>query len=84
MHASCSIGEQLLMGADVASDIYDDPRGFTLSLQIKDTAEAERVFDELAKEGRVVLPLEKTFWAARFGMLVDRFGVPWQVNCEAS
>ena len=84
MHASCAIGDQLLMGADVATDRYDDPRGFTLSLQVKDTAEAERVFHELAKEGRVVLPLEKTFWAARFGMLVDRFGVPWQVNCEGS
>jgi PhnB protein len=49
---------------------------------MKDVAEAERVFNELTKDGRVVTPLEKTFWAARFGALVDRFGVPWQVNGE--
>jgi PhnB protein len=84
MHASVAIGDQLLMGADVASDGYEEPRGFSLSLQMKDVAEAERVFNELTKDGRVVMPLEKTFWAARFGVLVDRFGVPWQVNCEGS
>ena len=42
---------------------------------MKDTSEAERVFNELAKNGRIVMPLERTFWAARFGMLVDRFGI---------
>jgi len=51
---------------------------------MKSTADAERIFLELAKNGRVVLPLEKTFWAARFGMVVDRFGIPWLINCEAS
>jgi hypothetical protein len=47
-------------------------------------ADAERIFHELAKDGRVVMPLEKTFWASRFGMVVDRFGIPWLINCEAS
>jgi len=45
-------------------------------------SEAERVFDELSKDGRIVRPLEKTFWAERFGMVVDRFAVPWLINCE--
>ncbi len=84
MHGSLTVGDQTLMGADVAADQYEEPKGFSLSLQIKSTADAERLFHELAKHGRVVLPLEKTFWAERFGMVVDRFGVPWTINCEAA
>lgn len=84
MHASLTAGGQVLMGGDVAPDRYEEPRGFSLSIQVKDTAEAERVFDEMGKGGRIVLPLEQTFWAARFGMLVDRFGVPWLINCEGT
>jgi PhnB protein len=72
------------MGADVATDHYEEPKGISLSLQIRSTADAERIFHNLAKNGRVVLPLEKTFWAARFGMVVDRFGIPWLINCEGS
>ena len=82
MHGSVTVGEQVLMGGDVAPDRYEEPKGFTLSIQIKSTAEAERIFDELSKDGGISMPLEQTFWAARFGMLVDRFGIPWQINCE--
>jgi PhnB protein len=53
-----------------------------VSLQVKDPAEAERIFRALAEKGSVRMPLDKTFWAQRFGMLVDRFGIPWMVNCE--
>ena len=84
MHGSVTVCDQVLMGADIVKDQYEEPRGFSLSLQMKSTADAERIFLELAKNGRVVLPLEKTFWAARFGMVVDRFGIPWLINCEAS
>jgi len=84
MHGSLTLGDQVLMGADVAPDKYEAPKGFSLSLQIKSTADAERIFYELARNGRIILPLEKTFWAARFGMLVDRFGIPWMINCEGS
>ena len=82
MHGSLTIGGQVLMGADVTPDQYEQPKGFSLSLQIKDTAEAERIFGDLGKGGEVLMPLEKTFWAERFGMLVDRFGIPWMINCE--
>lgn len=82
MHGSLTIGELVLMGADVAPDGYQAQKGFSLSIQIKSTAEAERIFDELRRDGTVVLPLEKTFWAERFGMVVDRFGIPWLINCE--
>lgn len=81
MHGSLTVGEQVLMGADVAPDLYVEPKGFSLSLHLESTAEAERIFRELSSGGRVVMPLEKTFWAERFGMLVDRFGIPWSINC---
>ena len=84
MHGSLAIGEHVLMGGDVAPDRYERPKGFSLSLQMNSTAQAERIFDLLAKDGTVVIPLEKTFWAARFGMLVDRFGIPWLINCDGS
>ena len=84
MHGSITIGAQVLMGADIAPERYEPPSGFSLSLQIEEPADAERMFHELAKDGRVVMPLEKTFWAARFSVLVDRFGIPWMINCEAS
>jgi PhnB protein len=82
MHGSVTVAGQTIMGADVAPEGYEEPKGFSLSIQIKSAAEAERIFRELSTEGRVVMPLEKTFWAERFGMVVDRFGVPWLINCE--
>jgi PhnB protein len=82
MHGSITVGGQVLMGGDVAPDRYEQPKGFSLSLQIDHSGEAERVFQALADGGMIVMPLEKTFWAERFGMVVDRFGVPWLINCE--
>jgi PhnB protein len=84
MHGSLTIGDQMLMGGDVAPDRYEEPKGFSLSLQITSVPDAERIFHELSQDGKVIMPLEKTFWAARFGMVVDRFGIPWLVNCEES
>jgi PhnB protein len=84
MHGSVTVGNQELMGGDVAPDSYEPSKGFTLSIQIASVPDAERIFRELATGGSVVLPLEKSFWAARFGMLVDRFGIPWQINCEGA
>ena len=84
MHGSLTIGALVLMGGDVAPDRYEAPKGFSLSLQLTSTTEAERIFRELGQDGTVAMPLEKTFWAARFGMVVDRFGIPWLINCEES
>jgi PhnB protein len=80
MHGSLTLGGQVLMGGDVA--LYEAPKGFSLSLHIKSTAEAERIFARLADGGEVLVPLAKTFWAERFGMVADRFGIPWMINCE--
>ena len=49
---------------------------------MSDADRAERVFHELSEGGQVVMPLQETFWAKRFGVFVDRFGTPWQINCE--
>ena len=84
MHGSVTVGEMVLMGADVAPDRYEAPKGFSLSIQITSTADAERIFRELARDGKIVMPLEKTFWADRFGMVVDRFGISWLINCEGA
>ena len=84
MHARLVIGDQVLMGSDAPPQHYEGTKGFWVSLGIDDPDAAERVFQALAESGTVRMPLEKTFWALRFGMVVDRFGVPWMVNCEGA
>jgi PhnB protein len=82
LHARLELGQQALMGSDAPPDRYSAPQGIYVSLNIGDVAQAQRIFSGLAEGGRVEMPFEKTFWAAGFGMLVDRFRVPWMVNCE--
>ena len=84
MHGSVRVGDQVLMGADVTPDRYEAPKGFSLSIEMKSTTEAERIFRELSQGGTIVFALDKTFWAERFGMLIDRFGIPWLINCGGS
>ncbi len=82
LHARLKVGDDVLMGSDAPPGRYEAPKGFSVSIQIKDAADAERLFCALAEKGRVRMPLEKTFWATRFEMLLDRFGIPWMVNGE--
>ncbi len=82
LHASLRVDDHRLMGSDAPPDQYKKPEGFSLSINVKDPAEAERLFNALAENGTVNMPLQQTFWAARFGMLVDQFGTPWMINCE--
>jgi PhnB protein len=82
LHARLDIGDQVLMASDSPPDRYEKPAGFSVSLQVKSPAEAERLFTALAEKGQIRMPLEKTFWSPSFGMLVDRFGIPWMINCE--
>jgi PhnB protein len=53
-----------------------------LSITVETTEEQDKIFDTLAKEGKITMPLEKTFWGARYGMLKDKFGIRWMLNCE--
>ena len=70
-----------LMGSDAPPAYYNKPQGFSVSLQMNDPAEAERIYAALAEKGEVRMELQKTFWAERFAMLSDRFGTPWIINC---
>jgi len=80
MHGSLTVGDQVFLGADLAPDKYEPPKGFSLSLHLDSPSDAERIFPLLAHGGTIVMPLEKTFWAARFGVLIDRFGLQWVIN----
>jgi len=83
MHARLEFGDgQVLMGADAPPQFRTTMSGFSISLQFTDIGEAERIFNALADKGQVKMAFAKTFWAERFGMLIDRFGTPWMVNCE--
>ncbi len=84
LHASLKVGELWLMGADVPSERFVRPQGFSVMIALEDVERAERVFDALSKGGMIRMALQETFWASRFGMLVDQFGTPWMVNCAAS
>ena len=81
IHATIAIGGVMVMGADAPPDHFRKPQGFTVSLSVKDPAEADRLFQALAEGGQVTMPMQNTFWAQRFGMLTDQFGIPWMVNC---
>ena len=83
MHASLRIGETIVMASDGCGGKPGEKpgfEGFSLSLAVPPEAEADRAFAALAEGGNVTMPLDKTFWSPRFGMLQDRFGVGWMVN----
>ncbi|MEO6054561.1 MAG: glyoxalase/bleomycin resistance/extradiol dioxygenase family protein [Chthoniobacterales bacterium] len=82
LHGRIAWGENLLMGGDELPEDYEAPKGFNVTINIEDAAEAERIFSTLAKDGTIRMPLQETFWATRFGMLTDQFGTPWMINCE--
>jgi PhnB protein len=80
LHAQLEIGDQTLMGSDAPPDWYKKPAGYMVALLLEDEFEAERVFHALAEGGQVTMPIAPTFWAPLFGMLTDRFGIPWSVS----
>ena len=82
LHARLVVEDSVLMASDAPPGHYQQPQGFSVSLQLKDPEKAERIFQALAEGGTVQMPIEETFWAARFGMLKDQFGIPWMINCE--
>ena len=82
MHARLTIGDQVLMASDNNPAFpYEGIKGCSVSINVDSPEQAQEVFDGLADGGNVQMPLQETFWAQRFGMLTDRFGVPWMVNC---
>jgi PhnB protein len=71
-----------LLGADALPGTYLAPAGFTLTLQTADEPEALHFFAALAEGGKVTMPLQETFWAKLYGVVTDRFGIPWEVMCR--
>jgi PhnB protein len=82
MHTSLRIGDSLLMGSDAPPGHFQKPQGTHISVTLGDAEDGARIFRELSEGGTVTMPYEKTFWAAGFGMCVDRYGIPWMVNCD--
>jgi len=80
MHTSFRIGQTQVMASDGCATQKAGFNGFSLSLVVNTEAEADRYFNALADGGKVTMPLGKTFWSPRFGMLEDRFGVGWMIN----
>ena len=80
MHMAFSVGETTVMASDGTGSEADGFKGFALSLNVKTDAEADRYFGALSEGGSVQMPLGKTFWSPRFGMLTDKFGVSWMVG----
>ena len=81
IHVSLSLGNFTLMGSDCPPDRYAKPQGFSLSVSPEQPAEAEQIFNALLEGGSVIMPLQSTFWSAEFGMLTDKYGIGWMVNC---
>jgi PhnB protein len=81
LHARLEFDDNVLMASDdQVGTPKKDSANFSLSLSYKDAGEARRVFDALSQGGTITMAFEKTFWSAGFGMMVDRFGIPWMVN----
>ena len=81
MHARVEFGNTALMGTDAPEMHYRKPQGMTVSISVSSLDEARRIFQSLAQDGRITMPFAKTFWSSGWGALIDRFGIPWMVNC---
>ncbi len=82
VHARMQVGDQVVMASDAPPGRYEAPKGMSINLSFEQPTEADRIFKALSDGAKVTMPIQETFWAQRFGMLVDKFGVPWMVNCE--
>lgn len=82
MHVRLDVGDAVLMGSDSLASMTEEAKCSYVSVHPETPEEAERIFHALADGGTEIMPVGETFWSARFGMLVDRYGTPWMINCE--
>jgi len=80
-HARIMVGNEVLMASDAGPDSFKSMQGVSVTLNIPEPDEAERVFKLLGEGGTEIMPLMETFWAFKFGVFIDRFGTQWMVNC---
>ena len=84
MHATIKIGDShIMMCDDMRPEAQAGAGNISLAIGLNEIDKARRYFDNLAQGGEVSMPLDKTYWAEAFGMLTDKFGVNWMVNCDA-
>ncbi len=82
LHTTLNVDDTVLMGCDTPPEHFQEAKGISVVIGIAEPANAERIFHALAEGGIVQMPIQQTFWAVRFGMLRDRFGIPWMINSE--
>jgi PhnB protein len=80
MHSSLTVGDFMVMASDAPPGRQEPMKGITVALNVDKPADADRIFKALSEKGTVTMPIQETFWAARFGMFTDRFGTPWMIN----
>lgn len=80
-HATLSIGDRTLGAADAPPGSYRTPQGFSLTIDVDAAGDADRLFESLSENGTVQMPIQETEWAGRFGVLTDKFGIPWMIHC---
>jgi PhnB protein len=84
VHATLSFNGCTLAGSDVQLAHYRRPQGFSVLADVEGVDNANRIFSALAERGRVEMPMQETFWSPVFGVLVDRFDIPWEINGVSS
>ncbi|HEY1542508.1 MAG TPA: VOC family protein [Xanthobacteraceae bacterium] len=82
IHARLEMGQDALMGSDASPQHYKEPQGYSITLRVDTPEEAEKAFKDLSDGATIGMALDKTFFAKKFGMLVDKFGTHWMVICE--
>lgn len=82
MHGRITLGDGVIMASDAPPNCMPNLGGFAINIGVDTPEEAERLFKALSEKAEINMPMAETFWAQRFGMLKDQFGVPWMINCE--
>lgn len=81
VHATLTLANSELAGADVSPDEFRKAEGLYLILEPENVVEAERLFQSLSEKGQVLIPLQEMFWSVAYGSVIDKFGTPWEINC---
>ena len=84
VHASLEIGDGVLSGVDALPEDSERPQGFYVLLHPDDPVDSKRIFHLLAEKGQIRIPIRKTFWSPSYGVVVDRFGIPWEISSEGA